>query len=62
MNNSMKGWSNAWLDFAVCMALSSASVLAIEALATQHSKAAVSDSLNAASAVLIQTTLKPACH
>ena len=48
MNNPMKRWSNAWLDFAVCIALSSASVLAIEALTPRDSDAGVSDSLNAA--------------
>ena len=36
MNDLMKGWGNAWLDFAVCIALASASVLAIEALAAQN--------------------------
>ena len=43
MNNFLKGYGNAWLEFLVCIVLSSASVLAIEALTSQNADPAGSD-------------------
>jgi len=52
MNDFLKGWGNPWLEFLICIALASASVLTIEALAAQHADA-VTVHLQS------QTTLKP---
>lgn len=43
MNDFLKGYGNAWLEFLVCIVLSSASVLAIEALTSQNADPAGSD-------------------
>ena len=43
MNDFLKGWGNPWIEFLICIALASGSVLTIEALATQTDASAVSD-------------------